>query len=82
MNESFEDLKKEVNSTKSISSQDRDEILSDLKSLEEDNNKQAKLALEEIELKYKTEKKTIIAVCLFVAAIILYLFYGFLVTNL
>lgn len=77
MNENIENLKREVVSSISISKQDRDEMLSDLRDLEEDNKKSAQMRLEEIELKYRIAKDNIVWGCIFGAAIIVYLLHKY-----
>ncbi len=81
MGEDIEKLKKEVSEFSGIDDKERKEILSDLRDLEESNKKYAQMKLDEIELRYKSTKQTIIAVCIFTAGIILYLAYGYLVDS-
>ncbi len=78
MTSDLEQLKKEANELAAISDSERKEILSDLRMLEGDNKKRAELELEELCLKYRKDKETVIAICLLCAAIIIFSIYKYL----
>ena len=77
MNNDLQNLKKEVASSKSIASEEREEILSDLRYLEESNKKYAQMKLDEINLNYRKQKNLVIFCFLLGLFFISYISYKF-----